>query len=65
MNSSKRVTLVSPRPGSDTWESRVVLLTTAIVVPEDDEEQDDEPYLDLDAFGDAPTEASPAPAFTS
>ncbi|HEX6245340.1 MAG TPA: hypothetical protein VFZ61_30670 [Polyangiales bacterium] len=54
MNRSKTVTLVSLRPGSDVWESRLVSLTTAIVVPETDEADDDDEYLE--AFGEEVTE---------
>ena len=58
------MTLVSPRPGSDVWESKLVLLTTAIVLAEDSGEWDEETQLeavddaDEDAWFDASTAAS-------
>ena len=57
MQGSKKVTLVSLRPGSDVWESKLVTLTTAIVVAEGDDPAGDEAYLE--AFGDEVTETWP------
>ena len=50
MTGSKKVTIVSLRPGSTTWESRVVTLTTAIVLPEGSEAERESLGEPFDAF---------------